>query len=207
MEIVHLPAAEQRERVNFIPFRQRERVIGLRVGGEFFAVEVLQKIDIAQHIDVCRSVDVIRKEKPLLEGDAVAVRGLGFRRFARGLHGSHILRLKNIVTTKLAEVSICRTILHIEVESSGRPELCALLEADFAINARHNGKAITQKQISAPARIVSRQDFKARAVEISVNVGEPENWRLADIEGGICHDDATVGVESHRAGTNMKIGL
>ena len=145
LEIVHLPAAEQRERVNFIPFCEREGIVRLRVGGEFLAVEILKKIDIAQHIDVSRSINVIGKEEPLLESDAVAVGCFGFRRLAGGLYRSHILRLKNIVTAELAEIAVRWAVFHVEVESGGGSELHSLLEANLAIDSLHDRKPISEE--------------------------------------------------------------
>ena len=207
LKIIHLPAAEERERVVLIPFGEGERGVGLRVVAVILRVEILEKIDIADPVHIGRSVDVIGEEKSLLEGNPVAVCGARLCWLAGGFDGRHIFRFKNIVRDQISKISTTRAVFHIEIEADGGTEFRAFLEADGGIDSLGDWKRIREEQISPPAGIITGEELETRAIQIGIEEREPKDRCLPDIECRIRHHDTVAGIKTNRAGLHMIIRL
>ena len=116
LEVVHLPAGDEVDRVELIPFGERNDVVRLGVDPVFVGVEVLEKIHIAEQVDVRRGVDVVGQKQPLLERDAIAVGRLRFGGLARRVDRGDVLGLEDIIGAQVAVAAILFPVFHPQVK-------------------------------------------------------------------------------------------
>ena len=121
LKVVDLPASEESERVEFIPFCEREIGIGLRIETELTRKVVFKEIDVAEKIDVRRRVNVVGQKQTMLERHPIAA----FVALLRRLSGQCLvgLRVKSIVRNEIAVAAIVLSIFELRIESKGRSKL------------------------------------------------------------------------------------
>ena len=121
LKVVDLPASEEGERVEFIPFCEREIAIGLRIETEFTRKVVFKEIDVAEQIDVRRRVNVVGQKQTMLERYPITALVALLRR----LPGQSLVRLRveGIVRNEVAVAAIFLSIFELCIESKGRSKL------------------------------------------------------------------------------------
>ena len=72
LKVVDLPASDQVEGIEFVPFGNRNEGVGLRINSEQVRIIGLEKIGVAKKIYIGGRVDVVSYEKPVLKANAVA---------------------------------------------------------------------------------------------------------------------------------------